>query len=64
MRTYALLFLSRLKIQFRIIGYYVLIPIALYLLVDITCKAPELMLSLTGYVTQTLNFYRSYNRIS
>lgn len=56
MRTYASILISRLKIQFRIIGYYMLVPVALYLLVDITYKAPELSLSLTGYATQTLIF--------
>ena len=56
MRIYAAIFRSRLKIQFRIWGYYLLIPAVLYLLIDVTVKAPELSLSLTGYVTQALIF--------
>jgi hypothetical protein len=45
---------NRLKIQFRIYGYYGLIPAVLFLLVGSTVYRGELQLSLTGYVTQSL----------
>jgi hypothetical protein len=54
MNRYLSIFKIRLKIQFRIYGYYALIPIALFLLAMSTIGRPEAQLSATGYVPQAL----------
>jgi hypothetical protein len=54
MNRYLSIFKIRLKIQFRIYGYYTLIPITLFLLAMSTIGRAESQLSATGYVTQAL----------